>query len=114
MVTTQYKPGWSAVSSNEQKNNSFLVKAQVAVRAHWIAFPSIIMETKIVPFRVVFATSEDDEDHEANELLAPGPDSRGWATSTYCIYPQVRILLFVKFSKSNTYYIYILYGLIES
>ena len=86
----------------------------MAVRAHWIAFPSIIMETKIVPFRVVFATSEDDEDHEANELLAPGPDSRGWATSTYCIYPQVRILLFVKFSKSNTFYIFILYGLIES
>ena len=93
MVTTQYKPGWSAVSSNEQKNISFLVKAQVAVRAHWIAFPSIIMETKIVPFRVVFATSEDDEDHEANELLAPGPDSRGWATSTYCIYPQVSTLI---------------------
>ena len=65
----------------------------MAVRAHWIAFPSIIMETKIVPFRVVFATSEDDEDHEANELLAPGPDSRGWATSTYCIYPQVSILV---------------------
>jgi len=64
----------------------------VAVRAHWIAFPSIIMETKIVPFRVVFATSEDDEDHEANELLAPGPDSRGWATSTYCIYPQELVL----------------------
>ena len=52
------------------------------------------METKIVPFRVVFATSEDDEDHEANELLAPGPDSRGWATSTYCIYPQVSLLDF--------------------
>ena len=74
----------------------------MAVRAHWIAFPSINMETKIVPFRVVFATSEDDEDHEANELLAPGPDSRGWATSTYCIYPQVRILLFVKFSKEHS------------
>ena len=47
------------------------------------------MVTKIVPFRVVFATSEDDDEHEANELLAPGPDTRGWASDAYCIYPQV-------------------------
>ena len=61
------------------------------------------MVTKIVPFRVVFATSEDDDEHEANELLAPGPDTRGWASDAYCIYPQVIfcVLLKVEVSAAN-------------
>ena len=61
------------------------------------------MTTQIVPFRVVFATSEDDEEHEASELLAPGPSSRGWASSTYCIYPQVHqiVLDFLKTRHIN-------------
>ena len=47
-----------------------------------------IMTAKIVPFRVAFSSSEDD-DRPAEELLQPGPCSRGWASSAYSIYPQV-------------------------
>ena len=44
--------------------------------------------TKIVPFRVAFVSSQED-DNPAEELLQPGPCSRGWASSAYSIYPQV-------------------------
>ena len=79
--------------NTKNKANSYLVKALVALNAHLI-FCSFWekMVTKIVPFRVVFATTEDDEEHEANELLTPGPDTRGWASDAYCIYPQVIFL----------------------
>ena len=73
------------------------MKALVALRAHSTFLQKRKMVTKIVPFRVVFATSEDDDEHEANELLAPGPDTRGWASDAYCIYPQV-ISLFDNYS----------------
>jgi hypothetical protein len=47
--------------------------------------------SNIVPFKIASVSSED-EDYEVKELLSPGPTSRGWASSQYCIYPQVRQL----------------------
>ena len=43
--------------------------------------------TRIVPYRIAFTSSEDD-DATASELLSPGPSSRGWASDKYCTYPQ--------------------------
>ena len=45
------------------------------------------MASKIVPFRIAYVSSEDD-DGSASELISPGPSSRGWATDKYCTYPQ--------------------------
>ena len=52
------------------------------------------MAGKNVPFRIAFVSSQED-DNSAEELLQPGPCSRGWASSAYSIYPQVKILYLV-------------------
>ena len=43
---------------------------------------------KNIPFKVAHATSQDDE-RTIDELMAPGPSSRGWASGSYPIFPQV-------------------------
>ena len=56
------------------------------------------MAGKNVSFRIAFVSSQED-DNSAEELLQPGPCSRGWASSAYSIYPQVKILYSVSLHK---------------
>lgn len=51
------------------------------------------MAGKNVPFRIAFVSSQEDE-NPAEELLQPGPCSRGWTSSAYSIYPQVHFAVF--------------------
>ena len=58
---------------------------QCTTKLNYIDSPQTM--TRIVPYRIAFTSSEDD-DATASELLSPGPSSRGWASDKYCTYPQ--------------------------
>ena len=71
---------------------------QCTTKLNYIDSPQTM--TRIVPYRIAFTSSEDD-DATASELLSPGPSSRGWASDKYCTYPQASI-----FSLFFSYFTY--------